>query len=401
MAALGIVVKPLPKKADSGAEDEEDVQADVDTEQLEETAAKDPGVTEDIDGDGDMTMTGDQSSTAVKADTLDPESGSSDVKEKGTTPTPITPVLPATSTSETEPGTHIPTSTEMMEELIRDLLAFQETFSASANGLISPMPPPIPTFEPALPIPTSTVDEPPEVETDEILVPPPPLAIESDVAVDKTALTNSESNKDDTVLSNSELTAPEPETVQNEPPLSESLPPTSEIQTDTNDNPKANPDPDLDAGFGMELDSVLDQMPAEMALDVYREGQVGKVVTGPEEQGVLDDPASATATATVPIPAPTPTPGHRDELEPAASTSGDIKEGGEPTDAMQVNPEADIENRQDQGLESLPETTSLNETGAENGDIVSLKISPPEPEEIIPSTTEEISSENASATTTI
>ena len=301
MKSLGIVVTPLPRKSKSKGKEKEEEEATGDIEQDDHHA----------DGTRQAGERGQETETEIDQD--------GDIAMNGDAPPPDAEKAPAAAEKEDEkPETPEPparTSTELMEELVRDLLAFQDTFSA--NGVVTPMPPPIPTFDQALPIP---IPEP-------IAVPDSDVEIGSNVpdsdigTVPPTASTVAESVNTETVTesANSKMESTDPilESTQRADPAPAEAASIAQ--------------PELrEIGTQLEMDTLLEQIPDEMSLDVYREGAVDQVITEPEEKMVLDDPASASASTSAPAPAPAPAvlesnpnKSQEEEAAPAPATSTD------------------------------------------------------------------------------
>lgn len=213
---LGVVVTPLPKKA-TPAEDKED-----------------QNIHDPVDADGDITMEPPVADTA---------------REKTSDDT--------TTIKEVETNTTTRSSTELMEELTRDLLAFQETFAA--NGIVSPMPPPIATFDPplSLPVPDVQPDHEPKAE----------VGLGIDIADPKLQIPDGAATEVSLPLSSE---ADPLATLPDEEP--EALPSESVLTAD----PQA---------------GVVDHLDPKDALDVYRTGQVDAVISQPEEEEVVAAPA--------------------------------------------------------------------------------------------------------------
>lgn len=151
--ALGIVVKPLPKKVKAKESSNDSGEADT----VEHNGGEEDG---QAGGDGD-----------IETDAPDAEAGPSN------TNTDINPTGDAVESSDPPASPPPRSSTELMEELTRELLAFQETFVVP-NGYSSPMPPPMPTFEQPLAIPATEETE-PEPESEVLELEPPSSALTS------------------------------------------------------------------------------------------------------------------------------------------------------------------------------------------------------------------------------
>jgi hypothetical protein len=183
-----------------------------------------------------------------------------------------------------------------MEELVRDLLAFQDTFSA--NGVVTPMPPPVSTFEQPVSIPVPDVDVDPavgagsNVPESESGVVPPTNSTTNDSGI--ATVTEIEGGMDTT----NQLPDPGPADSTSELDLGSNEPTLAINSTSVSGSEngiKRGTSADSGLGTQQEMDILLEQIPDEMSLDVYREGAVDQVITQPEEKMVLDDPASASA----------------------------------------------------------------------------------------------------------
>lgn len=291
MKELGIVVTSLPRKPKSKGKEKDEASGD------------DQGDTEqDVNADGTRQVTVAESETPMETDHEGDIAMNGDIPhpagEKEIEPTAAPPVKKDEKEQTPEPP--VRTSTELMEELVRDLLAFQDTFSA--NGLVTPMPPPVPTFDQALPIPIPEPIAVPDLDVEAGSNIP-----DSDIGtVPPTASTVAEPINTETSTEIAVEMGPEP-TME-----SADLAPADTIDaTDTTPASASAPapapisqPPPREIGTQLEMDTLLEQIPDEMSLDVYREGTVDQVVTGPEEKMVLDDPASASASASIPVPVP-------------------------------------------------------------------------------------------------
>lgn len=207
---LGIVVKPLPRKPGSADQD------------LAEAGGIN-GAAEVVDGDGDVTMGSTTDDQPPASEAVPPHDQDSTV---------------AAPTGQADSSTRR-SSADLMEELTRDLLAFQETFAA--NGVVSPMPPPIATFEPSLSIPVPDLE--PEAEN----------VAEMSEAADHLA---------------EPIDAP----------------------------PAAQDEPDV-SNTVEETETVTERIPEDQAVEVYREGQVDQVVSQPGDEQA--DPAGNPIDTTV------------------------------------------------------------------------------------------------------
>jgi hypothetical protein len=225
-----------------------------------------------------------------------------------------------------EPASPPPkTSLELMEELTRDLISFQETYLSNTSA--TPLPPPISNFEPSLPVPglesraVSEAEVEPEAETQVEAEAVPASAGEGSTETDAANERQVQADGLEALVSDEVamiLNHPEPELEHEEPstasdvngdkdgqeedeateiPASsfELLPPPTEVEAvpepettsiivDSESHPTID---DLD-GQGDQV--MLDDTAARV--DVYREGEVDQVViSGPEEEGVVDNQA--------------------------------------------------------------------------------------------------------------
>jgi hypothetical protein len=309
---LGIVVTPLPKKG-KGKEkadqnESEEHGANGDSMDIDEPSGSGPGA-RDVLGDIDMNL---------------PD-------------------------SEAEPPSPPPrTAAELMEELTRDLIAFQETYLSNTSA--TPLPPPISNFEPSLPVPEmdSEVDhEPvPEAEPEAETQAEPEADVEAGADVQAGDVADAQDSAEVDAANERQVQAdglealvsdevgmildhPEPDPAH-EPPSTTShehqvdsedkgeateIPASSfEIPT-TEAEPQAEPVPEvestsiiIDPGThptiddfeqpqnqdheNTQLDSSDIAIGETEGLDVYREGEVDKViVSGPEEVDVVESPA--------------------------------------------------------------------------------------------------------------
>jgi hypothetical protein len=227
------------------------------------------------------------------------------------------------------------TSLELMEELTRDLISFQETYLSNTSA--TPLPPPISNFESSLPVPgmesraVSEAEVEPEAETQVEAEAGPASTGEGSTETDAANERQVQADGLEALVSDEVamiLNHPEPELEHGEPPTAseindnengngageatdgqeegeateipassfELLPPppteieavpepeTTSIIVDSETHPTID---DLD-GQGDQV--MLDDTAARV--DVYREGEVDQVViSGPEEEGVVDNQA--------------------------------------------------------------------------------------------------------------
>ena len=306
--ALGIVVTPLPKKGKS--------------KQVEDSGM-------DIDANGDTEM-----------ESTDPELEDKDDHQP------------------------VRTSMELMEELTRDLFAFQETYMTN-NGA-TPLPPPIPNFEPPLPVPDfpaesdsaaeptaedpvevgvdapAEIDAQPEVDMEEAAVPEegderekeeekqeketetekghdatesmvvdepesgldqeptPSIEAAHDESLDNGNIDKLQASNTDqaTDIPASSFEIPIPDPTSN--PATDSVPePDSVITLDSTD--ELEPPLSLPQPIGSS-EVTIEQASEEQTTDVYREGEVDKImISGQEERNVvesLDEVGEITGTGT-------------------------------------------------------------------------------------------------------
>jgi len=287
---LGIVITPLPKSG-KGKE-----KADQDQDQ--------------VDGNGDS-MDLDEPSGSGSRDPL----GDIDMN------------IP-------EPASPPPkTSLELMEELTRDLISFQETFLSNTSA--TPLPPPVSHFESSLPVPgmesraVSEAEVEPEVEAeaDPQVEPEAVPSTAGDGSTETDAANERQVQADglEALVSDEVamiLNHPEPEPEREEPSTASEInvvedgqgdgeatvipassfeipPPPTEIEAtlepettsiivDSETHPTID---DLDGHDQVMLDNPI--MEPTTSLDVYREGEVDQVViSGPEEVDVVANHAA-------------------------------------------------------------------------------------------------------------
>jgi len=226
------------------------------------------------------------------------------------------------------------TSLELMEELTRDLISFQETYLSNTSA--TPLPPPISNFESSLPVPgmesraVSEAEAEPEIEAEaEIQAEPeagPTSAGEGSTETDAANERQVQADGLEALVSDEVamiLDHPEPElghegpstasengkgageatdgqeeggateipasSFEIQPPPTEieavPEPETTSIIVDSETHPTLD---DLDGQDQVMLDETI--MEPTSGLDVYREGEVDQVViSGPEEVGVVDN----------------------------------------------------------------------------------------------------------------
>lgn len=269
---LGIVVKPLPPKTK------------VSPKAKSKSKLKDPE--QDAEGDVDMDMDVDEQGQEQEQeqDTADADGDDTTAEPDATAPAPAQ------------------TSTELMEELTRDLLAFQETFASGANGLISPMPPAVPAFEAPLSIPVPIPDSAPETDiAAEAAMPDAPVPVPEPEETQDTTTTGLDVYREGTV-----------DKVLENPTLD----PAEEPQLDTAPVPEQEQEPAV----------VDDSMIADRGEDAGAKIGLGLVESVSETQGEGEAqvPPAPTDTAT-PMPEKGEPPAQADlELEAQQPADGDV-----------------------------------------------------------------------------